>query len=41
MHTTHTIAEMAITLNRPVVEVSGLQNRFDHSASGGAGYSDA
>lgn len=39
--TTHTHAEIAKTLNRPAVVVSGLQARFELPIQDGAGYPDA
>jgi hypothetical protein len=37
----HTLADIAKALNRPVVVVSGLQNRFELPPADGTGYSDA
>lgn len=41
MPATHTLADIAKTLNRPVVVVAGLQARFELPASDSTGYSDA
>lgn len=37
----HTMGDLAKTLNRPTVYLSGLQARFELPAYSGAGYSDA
>lgn len=41
MQHTQTLGDMAKTLNRPAVVISGIQNRFELPAFEGAGYSDA
>lgn len=41
MQHTQTLGDMAKTLNRPAVIISGIQNRFELPAFEGAGYSDA